>query len=65
MSNVARYPCPMLPLGLTMFVLKSAVVSTVSFSSVVGSFWGERELYGAAFVRTWSLSASEKKIWVV
>jgi hypothetical protein len=42
MLNTAAYPLPTLPWTGTMLVAKSALVRTVSFSSVAGSVWGER-----------------------
>jgi hypothetical protein len=65
MLKAAVKPSLRLPDTATTFVATSALSRTVSLWSVVGSFLGERVLYGAAPLRTASLSASEKKIWVV
>jgi hypothetical protein len=44
MLKLAANPRSRLPVTSTMFVAKSALVRTVSFSSVVASSWGSRVL---------------------
>ncbi len=63
--NAAPKPSAIVPVTWTTFVACAAEVRTLSVSSVVGSVFGERLQYGAAPESTVSLSASEKKIWVV